>query len=288
MPTQAKGAHHHRGAEEGFLDYTHEELDQAYDQRNWAPNAEALIALSPMMSAETRKRLRFTSHNSGASPDETLDVFPTDDTSAPVAIFIHGGSWRSGTKEDYSFVADAFVPAGGRVAFAIDSGCGSMLVAVLVSTLAGGFAFDLSYLNALSSGALGRAGPGALIFTPLWAGPLLLVPIPALIGLSIGKIFSRRKARPGDKESSTASRSPASETQSGAVSSNTSHTRVVHELKGGVQVYDEPPARSRVLTDISGSIELGGADLVIGQDASWYYRFATPAGQPGYLRADDL
>ena len=95
-----------------FLDYTQEELDRAYDQRNWAPNAEALIELSRVMSAETRKRLRFKSHNYGASPDETLDIFPTDVTNAPVAIFIHGGSWRFGTKEGSSFVADTFVPAG--------------------------------------------------------------------------------------------------------------------------------------------------------------------------------
>jgi arylformamidase len=74
-----------------FLDYTQEELDRGYDQRNWASNAEALIALCPTMSAETRKQLRFTSHNYGASADETLDVFPAGGTTAPVAIFIHGG-----------------------------------------------------------------------------------------------------------------------------------------------------------------------------------------------------
>jgi arylformamidase len=99
-------------AKKVFLNYTQEELDRAYDQRNWAPNAEQLIALSPVKSAETRKRLRFTTHSYGSAPDETLDVFPTDRANAPVAIFIHGGGWRQGTKEDYSFVAEALVPAG--------------------------------------------------------------------------------------------------------------------------------------------------------------------------------
>jgi arylformamidase len=95
-----------------FLDYTQEELDRAYDQRAWAPNAEALIASGPVMSAETRKRLKFTSHNYGATRDETLDVFPASAANAPVAIFIHGGAWRAQTKEDVSFVAEAFVPSG--------------------------------------------------------------------------------------------------------------------------------------------------------------------------------
>jgi arylformamidase len=99
-------------AKKVFLDYTQEELDRAYDQRNWAPNAEQLIALSPVKSAETRKRLKFTTHSYGPTAHETLDVFAANSTNAPVMIFIHGGGWRQGLKEDYSFVADAFVPAG--------------------------------------------------------------------------------------------------------------------------------------------------------------------------------
>jgi arylformamidase len=95
-----------------FLDYTQEELDRAYDQRNWARNAEELIQLGRVKSAETRERLKFSSYSYGASVDETLDVFPADGTNAPLAIFIHGGAWRAGTKEDSSFVAEAFVPVG--------------------------------------------------------------------------------------------------------------------------------------------------------------------------------
>ena len=113
LASHAKGTTHIAEApKKVFLDYTQEELDRAYDQRHWAPNAEALITLCPMMSAETRKRLRFTSHNYGASVDETLDVFPAGETIGPVAIFIHGGSWRTGIKEDFSFVADTFLQAG--------------------------------------------------------------------------------------------------------------------------------------------------------------------------------
>jgi len=39
-------------------------------------------------------------------------VFTAGEAIGPVAIFIHGGSWRTGTKEDFSFVADTFTPAG--------------------------------------------------------------------------------------------------------------------------------------------------------------------------------
>jgi arylformamidase len=95
-----------------FLDYSQEALDRAYEQRNWASNAEALIALGPLKSAETRRRFQFSTHRYGATPDESLDVFAARSRNAPLAIYIHGGSWRFGTREDVSFVAEALVPAG--------------------------------------------------------------------------------------------------------------------------------------------------------------------------------
>lgn len=99
-------------AEKVYLDYTQEELDRAYDQRSWAPNAQELIALGPIQSAESRKRITFASHSYGPRPAETLDVFSARVVNAPVVIFIHGGAWRSGSKDDVSYVAEAFVPAG--------------------------------------------------------------------------------------------------------------------------------------------------------------------------------
>lgn len=40
---------------------------------------------------------------------QKLDVYPqTDNANAPVVVFIHGGSWRHGRKDQYRFAADAF------------------------------------------------------------------------------------------------------------------------------------------------------------------------------------
>ena len=38
---------------------------------------------------------------------QKLDVYPQDEA-APVVVFIHGGSWRHGRKDQYRFAADAF------------------------------------------------------------------------------------------------------------------------------------------------------------------------------------
>lgn len=48
----------------------------------------------------------------GASPGETLDVFPARKGDGSVLLFIHGGYWRSLDKNDFSYLAPAWVDAG--------------------------------------------------------------------------------------------------------------------------------------------------------------------------------
>jgi arylformamidase len=96
-----------------FLNYTQEELDRAYDQTVWAPNQDELIARYATRSAATRQRLKFKSAVAyGPTEDEVLDIFPCDKEAAPIHVFVHGGAWRGGSKDIYSFPADTFVPAG--------------------------------------------------------------------------------------------------------------------------------------------------------------------------------
>ncbi|HRE43842.1 MAG TPA: alpha/beta hydrolase [Terricaulis sp.] len=68
---------------------------------------------------------RFTPHDPGArqvasglaygeGPRRTLDVYApaAGAEGAPVLVFIYGGGWRSGAKEDHSFIGDAFAAHG--------------------------------------------------------------------------------------------------------------------------------------------------------------------------------
>ena len=48
----------------------------------------------------------------GPSPRQIVDIFPAAAPHAPVQLFIHGGYWRSGSKDDYSFLASVLAPAG--------------------------------------------------------------------------------------------------------------------------------------------------------------------------------
>ncbi|HZQ74670.1 MAG TPA: alpha/beta hydrolase [Burkholderiales bacterium] len=95
-----------------YLHYTQAELDRNFDQRNWVANALEIIGRYPELSKATRARLQHRTIAYGQAADETLDLFPAAKSPAPVQIFVHGGAWKNFTKDDYSFPADAYVPAG--------------------------------------------------------------------------------------------------------------------------------------------------------------------------------
>lgn len=96
-----------------FLHYTKAELDRNFDQRGWIADAEAIIARHIERSRRTRETLTFVSNlHYGDQPDEVLDYFPAERVDAPIQVFVHGGAWKNFTKNDYSFPADGFVPAG--------------------------------------------------------------------------------------------------------------------------------------------------------------------------------
>jgi len=95
-----------------FLDYSQEELDRAYDQRHWAQNIDATIARYGSDSAAARAKLQHSAHAYGPTADEVLDFFPATKPGAPTQIFIHGGSWRTLTKNDSAGPAPMFVGAG--------------------------------------------------------------------------------------------------------------------------------------------------------------------------------
>ena len=96
-----------------WMDMDQRELDRAYDQAPWAPNAGYLGKRRAALSEQTRQRLgapqRFAY---GATPIEALDVFATKKPNAPINIYIHGGAWRAGLAKNVHYYAELFVNAG--------------------------------------------------------------------------------------------------------------------------------------------------------------------------------
>jgi arylformamidase len=96
-----------------FLGYSQAELDRAYDQRAWAPDAEAALARCRAAGRRVRASVRMLADiRYGDHADERLDVFPAAVAGAPIHVHIHGGGWRIQSKHDASFIAPAMTSAG--------------------------------------------------------------------------------------------------------------------------------------------------------------------------------
>ncbi len=94
-----------------YLNYTQQELDDAYTDAAWAPNMRQLLANQAAAGSAVRSRLPPTTVAYGPRPAEQLDIFspPGAGGRRPAMIFIHGGNWRFGSKESVSFLAPAWL-----------------------------------------------------------------------------------------------------------------------------------------------------------------------------------
>lgn len=87
--------------------------DEQYNNRARVPECVLFMQRWAQWSEQTRSEgrarldLRY-----GPGLKETLDVFESPRSRAPIVVFIHGGYWRSLDKSDHSFVAPAIQQAG--------------------------------------------------------------------------------------------------------------------------------------------------------------------------------
>lgn len=88
-------------------------LSREYNNRELFPDHPQHFARWAETSARARARMIcYLDRAYGASPGETLDIFPSRKGDGSVLMFIHGGYWRSLDKRDFSFLAPAWVDAG--------------------------------------------------------------------------------------------------------------------------------------------------------------------------------
>ena len=96
-----------------WLDMDQQELDDAYDQLKYAANAQQLAHRRTVEGAQMRARLGEPRRIPyGPSAIETLDLYPSGRSNAPVAIFVHGGAWRARRATEFCTPAELFVRAG--------------------------------------------------------------------------------------------------------------------------------------------------------------------------------
>ena len=96
-----------------YLNYTAEELDWQYDHSKRFADTSAFNRDRAAKSAEVRQKIKGQLNVPyGPGRTDVLDIYPAAKKDAPIGVFIHGGAWTRGAKNDYSFPAEAFVPRG--------------------------------------------------------------------------------------------------------------------------------------------------------------------------------
>jgi arylformamidase len=99
-----------------YQGYTRSELDVQYNALATVPDASRILADYAALSAAMRSKLPCRCDVPyGTHADETVDLFPAPRPGGPVLVFIHGGYWRTLSKSDSSFMAEAFTTAGAAV-----------------------------------------------------------------------------------------------------------------------------------------------------------------------------
>jgi arylformamidase len=68
----------------------------------------------------------------GSSPREKLDIYPADHPGGPVLVYIHGGYWRSGSKEDNCNFVPVFTERGASVVLVEYDLCPTVTVSDIV------------------------------------------------------------------------------------------------------------------------------------------------------------
>jgi arylformamidase len=94
--------------------WTADELAVELDVEKTIPDLPSFQQEGGKMSAATRAKLGGVIDIAyGNEPLQTLDVFAPDGAKdAPVIFYIHGGGWRAGSKNGYSFPAETMNEAG--------------------------------------------------------------------------------------------------------------------------------------------------------------------------------
>jgi arylformamidase len=119
--------------ETGYREFQQEEMEYQYNPRESVPEYPQLAK----KRAEQSRRVRESAKSwlgvpYGSSPREKLDIYPADQPGGPVLIYIHGGYWRSGSKEDNCNFVPVFTKRGASVVLVEYDLCPSVTISDIV------------------------------------------------------------------------------------------------------------------------------------------------------------
>jgi arylformamidase len=99
-----------------YKNFRPDEMEYQYNPRVSVPEYPELAKVRAAQARKVRARAKsWLNVPYGSSPRELLDIYAADKPGGPVLIYIHGGYWRSGSKEDNCNFVPTFTHRGATV-----------------------------------------------------------------------------------------------------------------------------------------------------------------------------
>ncbi len=101
---------------ETYKGFRPDEMEYQYNPRESVPEFPELAKIRAAQAKKVRETAKsWLNIFYGSSPRETLDIYAADKAGGPVLVYIHGGYWRSGSKEDNCNFVPTFTKRGATV-----------------------------------------------------------------------------------------------------------------------------------------------------------------------------
>jgi arylformamidase len=99
-----------------YKGFRKDEMEYQYNPRESVPEYPELAKIRAAQAKKVRDTAKsWLNVAYGNSPRELLDIYAADRPSGPVLVYIHGGYWRSGSKEDNCNFVPTFTKRGATV-----------------------------------------------------------------------------------------------------------------------------------------------------------------------------
>jgi arylformamidase len=103
-------------SEAAYKGFSQDELEYQYNPRVSVPEFPELAKVRGAQARKVRESAKsWLNVAYGSSPRETLDIYAADRAGGPVLVYIHGGYWRSGSKEENCNFVPTFTKRGATV-----------------------------------------------------------------------------------------------------------------------------------------------------------------------------
>jgi arylformamidase len=103
-------------SDQRFKGFHQDEMEYQYNPRVSVPEFPELAKIRSAQARQVRESAKsWLNVPYGSSPREMLDIYAADQAGGPVLVYIHGGYWRSGSKEENCNFAPTFTQRGATV-----------------------------------------------------------------------------------------------------------------------------------------------------------------------------